>query len=644
MRRSRPHKQEATNEKPPHQDKPRRLQAGALSCLYQDGFLRYISYGDKELVRMFYYAVRDQHWQTVSSRMLEELITDCRDHFNISCKQLYEVGEIRYEATVTFEGRVDNRISCSFHGRALQTSSMNRIGICIHLPLSCQTAPCTILTTEGKRQVTHFPDLISPHQPFHRLKAIEWQVPGQPVADLSFSGDVFEAEDQRNWTDASFKFYCPPLDRPFPVVVEKNAELRQKVTFSITNTIDPLPKSLEIPAQPIAFSCNGARHRFPALGCSTPAPYESLTRQQAQLLRSMPFTHYREDVMLDNTWEKGWKRTLKDQRLLRLPLELVLYFNGEPPMLPASFPKALAKASALINSILLLHIDHQYTPAKVISSILPVLRDVCPKASIGAGSDAWFAGWNRHFTPIEGLDFTAFAISPQVHATDTTTLTENLVAQADTIRTARARCGPLNIHVSPVTLKRRHNPDALTPDHRQLPPSLTTDPRQHTLFAAAWTAVSLRYLAGADSISYFESIGPRGILSAPSRRRWLRQSPPPSSPVSLLLQQIADFHPEFILETFSSKPLQVDGVALQKQAGSTLMVLANFTANLQDVRVGPLLKPRFFKILWSDDDMQTFGQEKWKKADATTDGRCTLLPYSLTFMTNDEPHDRKAPY
>jgi len=38
----------------------------------------------------------------------------------------------------------------------------------------------------------------------------------RPRWTISFEGDVFETEDQRNWTDASFKTYCPPLRLPYP--------------------------------------------------------------------------------------------------------------------------------------------------------------------------------------------------------------------------------------------------------------------------------------------------------------------------------------------------------------------------------------------------------------------------------------------
>ena len=34
--------------------------------------------------------------------------------------------------------------------------------------------------------------------------------------ELLFEGDLFEMEDQRNWTDASFKTYCTPAGARLP--------------------------------------------------------------------------------------------------------------------------------------------------------------------------------------------------------------------------------------------------------------------------------------------------------------------------------------------------------------------------------------------------------------------------------------------
>jgi hypothetical protein len=45
------------------------LQAGPLSVLFEDGDLRYIRHGDREVVRRVYVAVRDRNWGTVLPRL-----------------------------------------------------------------------------------------------------------------------------------------------------------------------------------------------------------------------------------------------------------------------------------------------------------------------------------------------------------------------------------------------------------------------------------------------------------------------------------------------------------------------------------------------------------------------------------------------
>mgnify|MGYP006195238293 CR=1 FL=1 len=47
------------------------------------------------------------------------------------------------------------------------------------------------------------------------------------------NGDVFEMEDQRNWTDASYKTYVRPLALPWPYTLEAGTELEQAVTPSL---------------------------------------------------------------------------------------------------------------------------------------------------------------------------------------------------------------------------------------------------------------------------------------------------------------------------------------------------------------------------------------------------------------------------
>ena len=48
-------------------------------------------------------------------------------------------------------------------------------------------------------------------------------------------GDTYEMEDQRNWTDASYKTYVRPLARPWPYTLDAGARLDQAVTLTVSS-------------------------------------------------------------------------------------------------------------------------------------------------------------------------------------------------------------------------------------------------------------------------------------------------------------------------------------------------------------------------------------------------------------------------
>ena len=77
-----------------------------------------------------------------------------------------------------------------------------------------------------------FPTLIEPNIAFENIVQFAWKTRGGVGASLEFEGDVFESEDQRNWSDNSFKTYSTPVSIPFPVLVKSGDEVEQKVTLS----------------------------------------------------------------------------------------------------------------------------------------------------------------------------------------------------------------------------------------------------------------------------------------------------------------------------------------------------------------------------------------------------------------------------
>jgi hypothetical protein len=88
-------------------------------------------------------------------------------------------------------------------GEARSTFRRNRIGFCILHPADCAGVACRVTQVNGAVEETTFPQAISAHQPFFNIQSIAQRVTPTLWAEVQFSGDIFEMEDQRNWTDAS---------------------------------------------------------------------------------------------------------------------------------------------------------------------------------------------------------------------------------------------------------------------------------------------------------------------------------------------------------------------------------------------------------------------------------------------------------
>jgi hypothetical protein len=65
------------------------------------------------------------------------------------------------------------------------------------------------------------------------------------------TGKVLEAEDQRNWTDNTYKIYSGSLAEPRPFVIEKGMVWEQLVVFEVTAPVGATPDGAKIIAKEI---------------------------------------------------------------------------------------------------------------------------------------------------------------------------------------------------------------------------------------------------------------------------------------------------------------------------------------------------------------------------------------------------------
>src|SRR5262245_46907418 len=114
---------------------PRELRAGPLSLLFEEGDLRYIRVGDREIVRRVYVAVRDRNWGTVPPRISDLRIEMAADSFRIRYHAENRQGKIDFRWWAEITGDADGTIAFTMDGEARSTFLRNRIGFCVLHPI-----------------------------------------------------------------------------------------------------------------------------------------------------------------------------------------------------------------------------------------------------------------------------------------------------------------------------------------------------------------------------------------------------------------------------------------------------------------------------------------------------------------------------
>jgi len=204
------------------------LRAGPVTAVFEPSiaFLRYVKYGDSEIIRGLYAAVRDKVWGTVAPRV-SNVVTEARaDSFRLTFDVDNLEGDVDFGWRGVITGDAKGTIRFEFNGRARSTFMKNRLGFAVLHPIKeCAGKACTIEKAGGLKQSGKFPDAIAPHQPFLDMAAISHEVAPGVTAEVRFEGDLFEMEDHRNWTDCNYKTYCTPLAKPYPVEVKSGQEV-----------------------------------------------------------------------------------------------------------------------------------------------------------------------------------------------------------------------------------------------------------------------------------------------------------------------------------------------------------------------------------------------------------------------------------
>lgn len=575
-----------------------------MRVLFVDGDLRYLTIGDVEIVRRIYMAVRDLNWGTLPGRTVDLDIVDRADSFRVTYRRRHTVGDIDFAWTATIEGNPDGTIVYRMDGEALADFPYAKIGLCVHHPIDGFAGqPFTGMAEKGEVKGL-LPDTIGPQihvdgidlplfDPVRRLSLSH--VHGGSV-HFAFEGDLWEMEDQRNWTDASYKSASTPAVLGYRHDIAAGGTIRQSVTVSsdgFTETRRTAPATTTVttgtPVTTTLTIGSLADRRVPPVGLGLAAGELPLHRKAVEALRLLSPRHLRLDLHLENDWREALDQGRRAALTLQCDMELAVFLGEDDGKDLAELAAGLDGTD--IRRVLVFHGREEATSWKTIERARAALEDAVHGAPFVGGTNIYFNELNRHRIPPGPADGLVWSINPQIHAFDELSLMENLTAQPETVRTARVFSDDAALFVGPVTLRPRFNAVAVTDEVTGGMP-WNVDPRQPSLFAAAWTLGSVAALTpcGLGAVTYYETVGPGGVMEGPAGSRYPESFASSANAVYPLFHVLADATEITgwpLRQATTTDPLSTAAMVAE-EAGNVHVLLANLTDRDQVVRIGGL--------------------------------------------------------
>jgi hypothetical protein len=523
----------------------RLLRAGPLTVELSNGNLRNLCWHGNEAIRGISYLVRDENWGTYAPSLTDVRIDENETGFRVSYK-----GECRASSgailafNASIEGRARGTLVFDMGVVPNTEFSTNRCGFCIlHPIIGVAGKPARVEHVNGTIEVSSFPELIDPAQPFFDIRTITHEVTPGVNTTCRMEGDAFEMEDQRNWTDASYKTYVRPLALPWPYILPANVENRQSITVSISGTSHGATR-VDDPGE-ISVSLGEARGQIAKFGLGI-AP-EDIIETLANIERLSDIGPHHLTLHFDPLSGHD-KQVIADyaKLLQAFPVDATLEYvlsckrpiETEISELARLIDKADLKLSAISVSP---DPDRKSTPpgsrwpeCMPLGEIYAATRKHFPNLALGGGMFSYFTEFNRKRPPTGALDFVTHTTSPLVHAADDRSVMETLEALPFVTRSVRAIAGNMPYRIGPSAIGMRHNPYgaslAANPDSRRMTMT-ASDPRQKGLFAAAWmigyaaatASAGLELLTLGCLTGQFGVVDEDGILPAYHAARMLAQ-------------------------------------------------------------------------------------------------------------------------
>lgn len=574
----------------------RTLAAGDLRVSLQDGNLRSLRFRGHEVLRAISFLVRDRDWGTCSAAIGSLAVEESREGFSVSYDARFIAPSgAHLDCAVSISGTAQAVV---FSADCVSDADFEtaRAGfVVLHPVAGVAGEPVEVRHGDGSVEKSRWPERIEPWQPFKDIAAITHRVAPGIEAVTEFSGDVFEMEDQRNWTDGSYKTYVRPLALPWPYRVPKGQPFSQRVAVDIRAGEGAAPAvdrhevvTVRVAATELVFPEIGIGLRPECLAEELAALDVLKTIGAGHLI-----AHFDPDAGHGLAALKGYA-AIAARSGLKMTLELAVPCRRPLDEEMAAVASLVHEAGLALDTLFVCpSVDRQSTPpgstwpdCPPLEAVHAAARKGFPGLRLGGGMMSYFTELNRKRVPGDAVDYVSHCTNPIVHAADDLSVMQTFEALHHVVRSTRAIYGGKPYRIGPSTIAMRQNPYGSAtkenPVGRRIPMA-NRDPRHNGAFGAAWTLAYAATVvsAGLEVLTLSTLAGPFGLVAGegePAARGALR-------PLAHVLARLGAFAGEWVTAVETSRPDAVLGLA----CGNRLL-LANITPREQRVELAAKAK------------------------------------------------------
>ncbi len=602
---------------------------GDWSFMLIGGAVRVIRWRGVEVVRGIDCPLRDPSWATLVPNDVTMEWTD-QGHARVLTRT-FTAADRALSGTVVVTVDPAGTLEADLRLVAHQDFSTNRSGFTVLHPIDgVAGSPLTVRHSDGRTEATHFPEMISPSQPVFDIAGLAHEVGGVHV-DLSFEGEVFEMEDQRNWIDASYKTYCRPIARPLPYIVPAGETVHHRIRLKVSGDVHPTNLG------PWAHGEGGAHPgTFPELLLAVqdgwvPDPtsgHPALGVGVGSLLLR---------IGAHATGAEAWVGAVA-RVASAVDVEVVVPEGADPDAHLASVAAALHGHGIVPRHVFALPEAYlksyqptaQWPTGTSPAQAVHAAGRAFPSARIGVGMLTNFTELNR-CRPVDAGSYVTHSTTAIVHAADDRSVFETLETLprilADTTGFAHGVDGlhARSVRLGLMSIGMRSNAYgvAVAPNPGRIRKAMAMDdPRQAGLIGASYAVGVASQVArgGAEAFALSSLAGPFGVADAEVRY-----------PIFHAVRVLGQFagHP---LVALPDLPVGVHGVAVRVESGHVRAAIANGTdtAQLVSLPVGATCR-----ILDETTARETSVDGNWSNsspaATVGADGQLMVARYGVVF-------------